>query len=254
MEFALGDISLFDFVIVGVAAFVAGTCSGMTGFGGGLLLPPILAPILGVEHVVPVLSFAMLITNVHRLLLYRKHANLKLIGLVLITIVPAVVLGTSIYLGMPADMISIVLGSFLLLSIPVGRFFARRQIRLGPAGLSVASGCFGIISGTTPGAGMLMVPVLLGAGLVGEAFLATDASISIAVNLTKAAIFNQLGGLPLGLLAIGLVIGACTVPGNYAARWILRRTSVRLHTRLLETIVLVGGLSLLARPLWQLLS
>jgi uncharacterized membrane protein YfcA len=251
MEFALADMSILDFVIVGVAAFVAGTCSGMTGFGGGLLLPPILAPILGVEHVVPVLSFAMLITNVHRLLLYRKHANLKLIGVVLMTIVPAVVLGTSIYLGLPADLISVVLGSFLLLSIPVGRFFARRQVRLGPVGLSVAGGCFGIISGTTPGAGMLMVPVLLGAGLVGEAFLATDASISIAVNLTKAMIFNQLGGLPLGLLGVGLVIGACTVPGNYAARWILRRTSVRLHTRLLEIIVLIGGLSLLARPLWQ---
>ena len=254
MEFALGSISILDFVIVGVAAFVAGTSGGMTGFGGGLLLPPILAPILGVEHVLPVLSFAMLITNVHRLLLYRKHANLKLIGTVLVTMVPAVVLGTSIYLGMPAGMVSIVLGSFLLLSIPVGRFFARRQVRLGSGGLALAGGCVGVISGTTPGAGMLMVPVLLGAGLVGEGFLATDASISIVTNLTKAVIFNQLGGLPLGLLGIGLVIGGCTVPGNYAARWILRRTSVRLHTRLLEVIVLIGGLSLLARPLWQPVS
>lgn len=248
MEFALGNVSLVDLAMIGVATIIAGTCSGMTGFGGGLLLPPVLAPIIGVQNVVPVLSFGMLMTNAHRLWLYRRHADLKLIGAVLVTVVPAVVIGTSIYLALPPQVIPIVLGSFLLLSIPIGRFFARRKLQLGPVGVSVAGGVFGIISGTTPGAGMLMVPVLLGAGLVGEAFLATDASISVAVNLTKAVIFNRLDSLPVDLLAIGLVIGACTVPGNYAARWILRRTSVRLHTRLLEIIVLIGGLSLLAQP------
>lgn len=251
MELASHTVSGLDLLIAAVAAFIAGTCSGMSGIGGGLLLPPVLAPILGVQHVVPVLSFSMLMTNAHRLWLYRQHANLKMIGSVLVTTVPAVVLGTSIYLALPPDTIAIVLGSFLLLSIPVGRFFARRKLALGPLGLSVAGGFYGVVSGTTPGAGVLIVPLLLGAGLVGEAFLATDASISIAVNLTKSIIFNRLGGLPLDLLAVGLLIGLCTVPGNYAARWILRRTSVRLHTRMLEAIVLVGGLSLLARPLWQ---
>lgn len=249
MDVALGDLSAFDLLVIAVSAFAAGTCSGMTGFGGGLLLPPILAPIIGVQHVVPVLSFSMLMTNAHRLWLYRKHADLKLTGALLATLVPAVVIGATIYLALPAQVISIVLGCFLLLSIPIGRLLARRKLRLGTMGVSIAGGAFGIISGTTPGAGMLMVPVLLGAGLVGEAFLATDASISIAVNLTKAVMFNRLGGLPLDLLTIGLVIGLCTVPGNYAARWILRRTSLRLHARLLEIIVLIGGLSLLARPL-----
>lgn len=250
MQFVLGDIAAIDFAIIALAAFVAGTCSGMTGFGGGLLLPPILAPIIGVEQVVPVLSFGMLITNVHRFWLYRQHANFKMIGAVLVTMVPCVVIGTSIYLSLAPDTISIVLGSFLLLSIPVGRFLARRQLRLGPLGLAVAGGGFGVLSGTTPGAGMLMVPVLLGAGLAGPAFLATDASISIAGNLTKAVIFNHLGGLPVELLALGLVIGLSTVPGNYAARWILNRTSLRLHAQLLEAIVLIGGVSLLARPFW----
>lgn len=251
MPFTVLDVAPLELAIIGLAAFIAGTCSGMTGFGGGLLLPPVLAPIIGVQNVVPVLSFAMLMTNAHRLWLYRKHADLKLIGAVLVTVVPGVVIGTGIYLDLPPERISLVLGVFLLLSIPVGRILARRQLRLGTLGLAAAGGGFGIVSGTTPGAGMLMVPVLLGAGLVGEAFLATDASISIAVNLTKAVIFNQLGSLPLALLAVGLVIGLCTVPGNYVARWILRRTSLRLHTRVLEAVVLIGGLSLVARPLWQ---
>jgi uncharacterized protein len=248
MDIALGDLSALNFLVIAISAFVAGTCSGMTGFGGGLLLPPILAPIIGVQHVVPVLSFSMLMTNAHRFWLYRKHADLKLIGAIFVMLVPAVVIGATIYLALPADAISIVLGSFLLLSIPFGRVLARRKLQLGTLGVAIAGGLFGVISGTTPGAGMLMVPVLLGAGLVGEAFLATDASISIVVNLTKAVMFNQLGSLPLALLAIGLIIGFSTIPGNYVARWILRRTSVRLHARLLEVIVLIGGLSLLVRP------
>ena len=248
---AISEAPLFDYAVIGVAAFMAGTCSGMTGFGGGLLLPPVLASILGVQNVVPVLSLAMLMTNAHRVWLYRRHANWRVIGPVLITLIPGVVIGTQIYLGLRPDMVSYVLGAFLLLSIPIGRFFARRQLRLNPVGLSATAGVFGVISGTTPGAGVLMVPVLLGAGLIGESFLATDASISVMVNLTKAVIFNQVGGFPLSLLSTGLIIGACTIPGNYAARYILRRTTLRLHARILEVIVLIGGLSLILRPVWQ---
>src|SRR5262245_10537469 len=98
MQFVLGDVAAIDLAFIALAALIAGTCSGMTGFGGGLLLPPVMAPIIGVENVVPVLSFGMLITNVHRFWLYRKHANLKIIGAVLITMVPCVVIGTTIYL------------------------------------------------------------------------------------------------------------------------------------------------------------
>src|SRR5690349_6068131 len=143
MQFALADVAAFDFLVIALAAFVAGTCSGMTGLGGGLLLPPVLAPIIGVEHVVPVLSFGMLMTNGHRLWLYRKHVNLKLVGAVLVTMVPGVVIGTSIYLKLPPEMISLVLGLFLLLSIPIGRILARRKLRLGASGLAMAGGGIG---------------------------------------------------------------------------------------------------------------
>ncbi|MBK8159095.1 MAG: sulfite exporter TauE/SafE family protein [Rhodospirillaceae bacterium] len=251
MNFALQHVTELDLLIAALAAFVAGTCSGMTGFGGGLLLPPILAPILGVQNVVPVLSIAMLITNLHRFWLYRRYLDRTLTLAVLATMIPAVIIGMTIYLSLQHDTIALVLGTFLIASIPLGRFLARRRMQLGRLGLSVAGGCVGVVSGTTPGAGMLMIPVLLGAGLAGPAFLATDASISISVNFTKAIVFGGLGNLTLGLLATAVLIGLCTVPGNYLARWILQRTSLRLHARIMEVIVFFGGLSLLWRPVWD---
>lgn len=251
MDLVAAHVSAWDLLLVGLAAFVAGTCSGMTGFGGGLLLPPILAPLLGVQNVVPTLSFAMLITNLHRFWLYHRAMDRRLVGGLIITVIPAVLLGTTIYLSLQHSMIAVAMGGFLIISIPVGRFLARRQMQLGRKGLAVAGGCFGIVSGTTPGAGILMVPVLLGAGLIGPSFLATDAAISVTVNLTKAVIFKGIGDLPLSLLLAGGLIGLCTVPGNYLARWIMQHTSLRLHKALMEIVVFIGGVSLLWRPIWD---
>lgn len=248
MESILWQLPVIDLLVIAVSAFAAGICSGMTGFGGGLLLPPILAPLLGVQHVVPVLSVAMLLTNLHRFSLYRHNVNRHLTGIVLVTMIPAVILGTSIYLSLPHDAIAIVLGGFLLLSIPLGRILAARKFQLGPVGLAGFSAVFGVISGTTSGSGVLMVPVLLGAGLAGTAFLATDAAISIAVNLTRALVFNQTGDLQWEIVVAALLIGLCTLPGNYLARWILRRTSLRVHARIMEAVVLIGGITLLWGP------
>jgi uncharacterized membrane protein YfcA len=248
---ALNAGYLLPLLGIGLAAFLAGTCSGMTGFGGGLLLPPVLAPVIGVQNVVPVLSIAMLITNLHRFALYRKFINWRLAGAVLSTIVPATLVGAMFYLNLDSDAVSVLLGVFLLASVPVGRWFSRLRMQIRPGGLAVACGFCGLVSGTTPGIGMLLVPILLSAGLVGEAFLATDAIISVAVNLTKSVLFGQVGNIALDMLAAGILIGICTIPGNYLARWLMRRTSLRLHARLLEGVVLVGGVSLLLRPLWQ---
>lgn len=254
MGSVIWDLPFYDLAIIAVSAFVAGISSGMSGFGGGLLLPPVLAPILGVQHVVPVLSVSMLMTNLHRFWLYRQHLDKRLTAMVLIAMIPAVILGTTLYLSLPHNAIAIVLGGFLLASIPLGRILAARKIRLQTPGLLGFSFGFGILSGATSGTGVLMVPVLMGAGLVGTTFLATDAAISIAVNSTRALIFNTADGLQAEILVAAVLIGLCTIPGNYIARWVLRRTSLRVHARIMEGVVLIGGISLLWQPVRDLLG
>ena len=73
--FSLADACRPEMMAVAVATLLAGALSGMTGFGGGLLLPPVLAPIIGVKAVVPVMSVAMLMANGHRLWLYRDQLD-----------------------------------------------------------------------------------------------------------------------------------------------------------------------------------
>jgi uncharacterized membrane protein YfcA len=44
--FEIGDADLLLYAIVGVVAFVASFVGGITGYGTGLLLPPVLLPIV----------------------------------------------------------------------------------------------------------------------------------------------------------------------------------------------------------------
>ena len=44
---------------------------------------------------------------------------------------------------------------------------------------------------------------------------------------------------------MGVGHGLCTVPGTACAAWIVRRTSVRLHSALIEALIIVGGTMML---------
>lgn len=255
MDFlALGAFSAGELIAILLAALVAGTLGGMTGFGGGLILPPVLAPIIGVKAVIPIMSVAMLLANAHRFWLYRKLIDVRLTGLALMTAIPGVLIGTFVYVRLSNEAVSIMLGLFLLIAVPLGRYCARRKMQLSPRGLAIGTGLFGIGSGTTTGMGMFLVPMLLGAGIKGQAFLATDAAISTAVNTTKAIAFSNHALLTPSMLLAGLLLGLCTIPGNYLGRWVVSHTSVKLHTTIMEGIIMLGGISLLWRPVIDLLE
>lgn len=245
------SLSLLQLLLLAGAAILAGVAGGMSGFGGGLILPPVLAPILGIKAVVPIVSVAMLMANGHRFWIYRSSVDRRILSITLFAAAPFTLLGTVVYTRLSADAIALMLGSFLILAIPLRRYCARQQLILGPGGLAVGASLFGMGSGTTTGMGMVLAPLLLGAGVVGPAFLATDAAVSTAINVIKILAFNDQALLTTSWLLIGLMLGACTLPGNYLGRFLVRKTSAQSHMRLMEAIIVLGGLSLLGPILWS---
>ena len=55
------------YIILIISSFIAALISGAAGFGGALLLLPVLTLYLGVEVAVPVLTIAQLIGNIARM-------------------------------------------------------------------------------------------------------------------------------------------------------------------------------------------
>ncbi len=218
---------------------------GMGGFGTGIILTAALAPLIGVKNVIPVMTVASAIINLGRFWFYRASLDRRTLALVVACALPFLVLGTWIYSVLDARAIGTVLGVAVIVSIPLRRWLKRRQMLLGRTGLAFGSSVFGLAHGVATGVGVILVSLLLGAGLSGQAVLATDALVSIALDITKAALFQKFSLLNEAIVYTGVIIGIATVPGSAFAAWLVNRMQAHLHVLFIETLVVIGGLSIL---------
>jgi len=232
-----------QFLMVGVVAFLGAVLGGVSGFGAGLIVTPFLLPVVGVKAVVPVMSIAMMFGNLSRLWVYRSRVDRGVVLRILGPAMPGVILGTLLYDFLPQRPLAACIGAFLLISIPLRRWLARKEVTPTTRVVLGVSGLFGLISGALPGGGVVLMPLLLGLGISGGGLVGTDAVIGLAVNAIKVLMFGKLDLVNTDILLAGLLVGLCMIPGAYGARWLIDRLHVRMHTVLIELLVTFSGVS-----------
>ena len=237
----LGQLDTLTLVLVALAAFATALFHSVAGFAGALLLSVCLAPLIGVRAVVPVVSLAMIISNSNRILLFRNQIDWKAYRAIMITGLPGIIAGAVIYLYLPIKAIAIVMGCFLLISIPLRRVFKKRNYNVGYRGLSVVAIVYGVISGTVFGGGMILGPFLLGAGIVGQGLVGIVAALGLTLNITKTIVFGAGSLLDREMISLGIVVGLCAIPGGMLGKWIVKNTDIEVHTVIVEVLMFAGG-------------
>jgi uncharacterized membrane protein YfcA len=237
----LSQLDWLTLFLVGLAAFATALFHSVAGFAGALLLSVCLAPLIGVRAVVPVVAFAMIISNSNRVLLFREHIEWKAYRAIMITGLPGIVLGSVVFLFLSVKSIALALGSFLLLSIPLRRIFKKRNYKVGYRGLSTVGIIYGVVSGTVFGGGLILGPFLLGAGIVGQGIVGMVAALGLTLNITKSLVFGLGNLLDAELISLGVVVGVCTIPGGMLGKWIVKRSDIAIHTVVVEVLMLAGG-------------
>lgn len=230
-----------------VVALAASTLGGLSGFGTGLVLPVFLVPLVGVANVIPVMAVAMLLNNGSRIFAFWQHIQWPQVRRMLVLGLPACMAGAYSYTLLSARWIAVLLGTVLLLSVPLRRLLRRPQIRISPVAEIAAGASFGFINGGMTGTGVILISVLMSVGLTGSAIVATDAVISVAMGLAKVLLFSGLAALSLELALIGLLVGVFTAPGAFLARAVLKHMPAGIHAGLMEAVVVAGAVVLL----WQ---
>lgn len=247
--FHVADIGFWDFAVVAGIAFAMSIIGGLSGFGIGLVLPAFIAPVVGVVSAIPVMAVAMTFANASRVWVYRRALSLPLAGLLLAMALPMAFIGAVVYTKLPPRIIAGVLGVFLVASVPLRRVLERRRFTLSRPGLAAVAAGFGLFTGGMSGTGLFLASGLMAAGIHGAALVVTDAVVSTSVNLLKVGVFGGYSLLTPDLVLLGVLIGLCTVPGAFVAHRLMDRLPLTLHIRLMEVLILGGGLSFL----WQAL-
>jgi uncharacterized membrane protein YfcA len=233
-----------SWIVLLVCGWLAGTVSGAAGFGGALLLLPVLALTVG-GRAVPILTVAQLLGNLSRAGFGWPDIRWRPALLFSAGAVPASIIGARLFVGLPPALIGKLIGGFLLLIVGLRRTAVGRRTMpetwLAPAGAGV-----GLLSGLAGSAGPLGAAVFLGLRLPPPAYIASEAVTAVLMHLSKSLVYGRYSALGLDDLLGGLALGGALTLGSWTGRKLLERSSEEGLMRFIEALLIVSGLVLLS--------
>lgn len=176
------------FLLLGAMAGVLTTVAGQ---GGGLLLLLSVSMLVGPRDALAITAPALLCGNLHRALLLRRSIAWPLAGRMMLGTIPGALLGGFAAGIIPTWGLRAVLVVMTALAIAKALGWLKFQVApraFVPAGLGI-----GVLTGTSGGAGVLLAPLLLSAGLTGRVFVATTSAVAVSMHIGRVIGYASLG-------------------------------------------------------------
>jgi hypothetical protein len=197
-------------------AIACGTLTTLAGAGGGLLLVIVLSLLVPPVMALAASALALLVANGHRAWMFRREIDRRAAGLLALGVFPGAVVGGLVAVQVPAIVLRVaivgVLG-FAALRLVAGVTPRLPREILVPAGLVV-----GFLTATSGGAGLLVAPLLLAAGVEDDRYVATTAVAAVTMHIGRVAGYGLGGGIDREVVALAAGLAAALVVGNLLGR------------------------------------
>lgn len=218
---------LSDAALLFIGAFVAAAVSGASGFGGALLLLPLLVSTVGTVHAVPLLTIAQLVGNVSRAGFGFAQIRWKPVGLFLAGAIPFSIAGALSFVQLPHDWITRAIGAAILLFV-VLQYAGAVKLAGHPALLVAGGGVTGFLSGLVGSAGPLGAAIFLSLGLPPVVYIASEATTALAMHGAKTLVYQRYITLDRDFWLLAVLMGIAMVLGTWSARRVLERLPQRI--------------------------
>jgi uncharacterized membrane protein YfcA len=238
-----------DYVLILAVGLIAGTVSGIVGFGSSIMLMPVLVLKFGPVTAVPIMAVAAAMANLSRVMIWWREVDWRTCAAYSVTGIIGASLGARTLVALPQNMIEGALGGFFIAMIPLRHWLKRRNMVINRVHLAVAGLFIGYITGIAVSTGPISVPLFLAHGLIKGAFIATEAASSLAIYATKLVVFREFGVLPWPIFVKGLIVGSSLMVGSWLSKRFMIRLPAERFQLFMDALMLVSGAVMLGAAL-----
>ena len=195
-----------------IVAVLAGALTTISGFGGGILLLLAVTAFIGAKSALAATAMALLVANVHRIWLYRGDIGPRVTAPLLLGILPGSLTGGLIASWIPDAVVHAVMLAVVALSL--ARVWFGWEWKPGGRVLTTSGFVIGVLAGSAGGAGFLVGPIVLAAGLIGRPYLGTVAVAAVAMHVGRIIGYGAGGLLTTEIVRLAAVLAPALLIGN----------------------------------------
>lgn len=227
-----------NYVILILVGLFAGFLSGSVGFGGGMVLLPVITYFYGVEVAVPVSTIAQLMSNLSRVGMGWKSIQWKFVWQFLILAVPFTVLGAIGFSAIPKRPMSVVLGCSLIL-FAILKLRGKMNLPHKPSTMIIGGGITGLINGFLGISGPLSSACYLTLNLAPVCYIASEATSAVAMHIVKIIVYGKLNLMTGSIFLNGLYIGAAMIVGNLVAMKLIGKVENKIYKKIVAIVMIL---------------
>ncbi len=232
------------YVTLIVVGFIAGALSGSVGFGGGMILLPVITFFFGVQVAVPVSTIAQLMSNLSRSVMGWRSIRWRQVAWFLVPALPFTALGAFGFSMVDKVLMTRLLWVFLLL---LSGMRLKRKLHLpqGKSTMLIGGSLTGVLNGLLGISGPISSAVFLTLNLSPVSYIASEATAAAAMHVVKAVTYGKFSLMNTTIFLNGLFIGMAMIAGNVLAMRLIRLANRQAYQRVVGVVMILISLWLM---------